>query len=519
MKQNIRLYLIIILVIVGFSIYTLYPLQEKINLGLDLKGGLDLVFEVDSEKLVDDTIDMKASKIKELLAANGVADYSVTTDLKNNTLSVSVFDDVEKERLAEIEALVVQDDILFKDKGSIKEGLLMKVRENKIREGNTDSLNQALIVLRNRVDMFGVTEPTITISGKSRINVQLPGKNSQELAEDIGSTAVLEFKFLREENGAVESVSEKTKLGNPGSDHKVYAGQLDETTGRTPFYMVERVTQMKGDSLADARIGYDEFGKPYVSIAFKDSGAKRFAQITQNNIGRRLAIILDDRVMSAPVIQDAIPNGQAMISGNFSEQEARKLSMILKSGALPVPLKRVSEISVGPSLGKESISKGVYAASVGALLVLIYMVFMYRLSGFIADFSLIMNVILLLAGMALLKATLTLPGIAGIILTIGISVDANVIIFERIKEELRVGKTVGAAIEGGFDKAFSTILDSNVTTILTAIILYNFGTGAVKGFAVTLMLGTAINIFTAVFAVRTIFSVVTTAFNIKKLSI
>lgn len=518
MKQNIKLNLIIILIIIGFSIFTLYPLQEKINLGLDLKGGLDLIFEVDSEKLVDDTIDMKSSRIRELLATQGVGDYLVNPDLKENTVTVTVLDKMEKSVLDELEAMVLQDDILYRKKGSIDQGLVLDVRENKIREGNADALNQALIVLRNRVDMFGVTEPTITISGKSRINVQLPGKNSQELAEDIGSTAVLEFKFLRDENGQVDSVLEKTKLGNPGSNHKIYLGTVEDT-GKTPVYMVERDTQMRGDSLSDARINYDEFGKPMVSIAFKDKGAKEFARITQNNIGRRLAIILDDRVMSAPVIQDAIPNGQAVITGNFSEDEAKKLAMILKSGALPVPLKRVSEISVGPSLGRESINKGVYAAMAGAILVLLYMLFMYKMSGIIANISLFVNILLLLAGMALLRATLTLPGIAGIILTIGMAVDANVIIFERIKEELRVGKTVGAAIEGGFEKAFSTILDSNVTTIITAIILYNFGTGAVKGFAVTLMLGTAINIFSAVFLVRTIFSVVTNTFNIKKLSI
>ncbi len=260
-----------------------------------------------------------------------------------------------------------------------------------------------------------------------------------------------------------------------------------------------------------------------MDFSLNDKGKAIFSKITSENVGRQLAIIYKidgkDKVISAPAIQGHIYGGTASITGNFTNEFAQNLTTILKSGALPVPIKRISKIEVGPSLGAESIRKGVYAASIGGLIVFIYMLIIYKGSGLIADTALVLNVLLLMAGMALFKATLTLPGIAGIILTIGISVDANVIIFERIKEELRAGKSTGASIEGGFDKAFSTILDSNVTTIITALVLFAFGTGPVKGFAVTLTMGTAINLFTAVFVVRTIFNILTHGFNLKRLSI
>ncbi|MFA7578445.1 MAG: protein translocase subunit SecD, partial [Candidatus Muiribacteriota bacterium] len=377
----------------------------------------------------------------------------------------------------------------------------------------------AVQVIRNRVDLFGVSEPAINASSGNRIRIQLPGASSQEMASSIGSTAMLEFKLVRKENGMVDSVAEQTRLGNiDETREKLYYGQLDRATGKKPVYVLERETLLSGADLVESRVARDEFGKPIVLIHFNNDGANKFARVTRDNIQRQLAIILDDTVISAPVIQSAIIGGRAQIEGHFTDEKANELSIILKAGALPAPLKKISEISVGPSLGRESIERSVRAAMFGALLVFIYMIAVYKVSGIIADLTLIINIVLLMAFMAIFRATLTLPGIAGIILTIGIAVDANVIIFERIKEEIKTGKTLGAAVDGGFDKAFSTIFDSNVTTILTAVILYMFGTGPVMGFAVTLVIGTAINLFTAIFVVKNIFKLLTGILKVKKLS-
>ncbi|PLX18040.1 MAG: protein translocase subunit SecD [Candidatus Muiribacterium halophilum] len=531
MKQKIMLNLVIIGIIAVWAISVLYPINEKINLGLDLKGGMDLIYEVDMDKLKELTIEKKASEMRSILKAEGLFNYDVLTsndargEGKDFDIEVILDEEIDPEQRAAITAALQEGALFKKTGGDLKTGLKFTFRNDTIAGMKTEAISKALEVIRNRVDLFGVTEPSIAKSGKDRIRIQLPGvEKAEDAASTIGDTAMLEFKIVRENNGYVESLSEKSKLGKIESDEKIYYGepQLDQNgrnTGKVPAYVLKKETLLTGGSLEDARVGTDEFGKVQINFTLTDEGSRKFAVLTKNNVGRQLAIVLDDTVISAPSIQGPIISDKARITGQFSESEAKRLAIILKAGALPAPLKKVSEITVGPSLGSESIQKGVKAALIGGLLVFIYMLITYKLSGIIADIALVVNLLLLLAGMALFKATLTLPGIAGIILTIGICVDANVIIFERIKEELRAGKTTGAAIEGGFEKAFSTILDSNVTTILTALVLYMFGTGPVKGFAVTLSLGTAINLFSAVFVVRTIYNILTNGFNIKKISI
>ncbi|MDH4028873.1 MAG: protein translocase subunit SecD, partial [Nitrospirota bacterium] len=283
---------------------------------------------------------------------------------------------------------------------------------------------------------------------------------------------------------------------------------------------MKRQSLLTGEFLTEAKVNIDQrFNEPYVSISFDAAGAKLFEQITANNVKKRLAIILDNNVYSAPVIQEKIAGGSAQISGSFGMQEAKDLAIVLRSGSLPAPMKMLQNVTVGPSLGRDSINAGIKAGIIGAIIVIVFMLFYYRLSGLIADFALVLNIIYLVGVLSAFNATLTMPGIAGIILAIGMAVDSNVLMFERIREELRLGKTPKAAIDSGYDKAFWTIFDSHVTTLITAVVLFQFGTGPIKGFAVTLGWGVFINLFTALVGTKTIFDLIATKREMKSLSI
>lgn len=283
---------------------------------------------------------------------------------------------------------------------------------------------------------------------------------------------------------------------------------------------MKKETLLTGDLLNEARVNIDQlYNEPYVSISFDTAGSKIFEKLTEANVNKRLAIILDNNVYSAPVIREKIPGGNAQISGTFTMDEAKDLAIVLRSGSLRAPLKRLQNITVGPSLGRDSIRAGIRAGLIGAILVILFMIVYYRLSGVIADFALFLNIILLIGALSMFQATLTLPGIAGIILAVGMAVDSNVLMFERIREELRLGKTPRASIDSGYDKAFWTIFDSHVTTLITAAVLFQFGTGPIKGFAVTLGWGVFINLFTALIGTKTVFDLITTKWEVKKLSI
>jgi preprotein translocase subunit SecD len=381
------------------------------------------------------------------------------------------------------------------------------------------AIDQALETIRNRIDQFGVSEPEITLQGTDRILIQLPGiKDPQRAINLIGRTALLEFKLLDEE-GDVEAA---LKGNIPEGDIILYQRIVDPKTGgvrKVPFLLKEK-TLMTGEYLKDARVALDsQFNEPYVAIEFDDVGGKLFEQITGSNVKKRLAIILDDNVYSAPVIQERIPGGRAQITGRFDMKEAGDLAIVLRAGALPAPVKIIEERTVGPSLGQDSIRQGLISIIISAALIFLFMIFYYRLSGVIANVALIMNVLLVFAVLSLLRATLTLPGIAGLVLSVGMAVDANILVHERIKEELRWGKTTRAAIDQGYHRAFTTIIDSNLTTVIAALFLYQFGTGPVRGFAVTLFWGITANIFTAVFVTRWMFDYLTLKLNVKKLSI
>ena len=367
------------------------------------------------------------------------------------------------------------------------------------------AVEQALETIRNRIDQFGVSEPDIRIQGERRILVQLPGiKDTKRAKGLIGKTALLEFKLLDEDHDVQAALN-----GNvPATSEILYEVKEDPATHhvrKIPF-LVKKRTALTGAYLTDAKVQIDsQYNEPYVSITFDKKGARLFARITGENVKKRLAIVLDDNVYSAPVIQEKIEGGEARITGNFTTDEARDLAIVLRAGALPAPVKILEERTVGPSLGTDSIRMGLLSMIVGGLLVILFMAIYYKGSGLVADLALVLNILLIAGGLAGFGATLTLPGIAGIILTIGMAVDANVLIFERIREEMRLGKTPRAAVDAGYDRATLTILDANVTTLIAALVLFQFGTGAVKGFAVTLSLGVVASMFTALIATRVIF--------------
>ncbi|MGE5279761.1 MAG: protein translocase subunit SecD [Deltaproteobacteria bacterium] len=376
--------------------------------------------------------------------------------------------------------------------------LIMRVDTSKLEEdARQDAVDRALEILRNRIDEFGVREPVVQIQGEDQIVIQLPGMTDRTRALDlIGRTAMLEFKLVSDDPKALSDAV----AGNVPEGYELKDYQGDKL-------LVKAAPELTGEWLETADVRFDQgsFGQPIVAMKLKGEGVKQFADVTRQNVGRLLAIILDGKVYSAPRINEPIPSGEAVISGRFTPDEAKDLAIVLRSGALPAPLVIEEERTVGPLLGQDSIRKGIAACVVGVFLVFFFMVFYYGFSGTVANLALLLNVLIILGGLGLFGATLTLPGIAGILLTIGMAVDANVLINERMREELRSGKTLRMAISQGYEKAFSAILDANVTTLVAAFFLFQFGTGPIRGFAVTLTIGLCASLFTAVVVTRLVF--------------
>jgi preprotein translocase subunit SecD len=482
-----------------------YLPTDKIRLGLDLQGGMHLVLEVDTAKAVETTLVRSANDLKETLMDSRVR-FRFLDRLKDahptfefpDAASRDAFDKILKAQYPDLEEAASET-------VEGKARVALKIKERRAADIRKMAVDQSLETIRNRVDQFGISEPEIIPQGEDRIIVQLPGVKDPARAKGlIGRTALLEFKVVDDEH----SVEEALRGNLPEGSVLANESRLDRTTGRRtdiPLLLKSRAL-LTGDALENARVQIgDRFGEPHVSIKFNAQGAKDFDRITAENVKKRLAIVLDGVVHSAPVIQERISGGQAQITGSFTMEEATDLAIVLRAGALPAPVNILEERTVGPSLGKDSIEMGTLASIIGGLLVLGFMILYYRMTGLIADLALCLNMLLLLGTMAAFKATLTLPGIAGIALTIGMAVDANVLINERIREELRLGKTLRAAIEAGYAKAFLTIFDSNVTTLVAALFLFGFGTGPVKGFAVTLTIGIVASMFTAIFVTRIIF--------------
>ncbi len=505
--------------------------NKGIALGLDLQGGIHLVLEVEEDRALEIAVDRSLNAIQDQLVDKKIPVESVKrTGLSQITLNfqkADLKDDIRK---------VLEDFPTFfeMEQAGSENRLVYELREGEIKRIKDSAINQALETIRNRIDQFGVTEPLIQRQGLKQIVVQLPGIKEPKRAKDlIKETALLEFKMLDESSKLALELPPRIPKGKEGEILKQYQSQIpegdeilfekvvDEEGGREfriP-YLVKKRVMLAGDVLSDARVSIGQFNEPYVSVSFDAKGAREFERITAEHVKKRMAIVLDNTVYSAPVIQERISGGRAQITGAFTMQEANDLAIVLRAGALPAPLKIIQDLTVGPSLGRDSIEKGLQSTVVAGILVVLFMVIYYRLSGVIADFALALNLVCLIGALAGLNATLTLPGIAGIILTIGMGVDSNVLIFERIREELRQGKPVRLAVDSGYDKALLTIIDSHVTTLITGLALFLFGTGPIKGFAVTLCLGIAINLFTALVGTKVVFDFFNQRGKIQELSI
>ena len=516
---------LVFVIIVAAIIYVLPSLKpdlwphKQINLGLDLQGGMHLVLEVDTKKALESTVERISQEIREQLKKERIRQVSIDR-VEGTKISAQVKDD---ESLDKFRTLLDEE---FRDLRELSnrkvdgvQTIMMDIPDIDSEQIEKLAVDQALETIRNRIDQFGVSEPDIRRQGENRILIQLPGiKDTQRAKDLIGKTALLEFKMVDD----TQSLDSALKGDVPPGRQILY--QVDEDpetqrTTKTPFLLKKR-TLLTGAHLTEARVEIDnQFNEPYVSITFDKKGARIFERITGDNVNKRLAIVLDNSVYSAPVIQEKIAGGQARITGRFTTDEARDLAIVLRAGALPAPVNILEERTVGPSLGADSIRKGLLSMIIGGLLVIIFMVIYYKTAGLIADLALLLNILLIGAGLAAFGATLSLPGIAGIILTIGMAVDANVIIFERIREEMALGRTPRASIDAGYDRATLTILDANVTTLIAALVLFQFGTGPIKGFAVTLSLGVIASMFTALILSRMIFDYILMNRKVKTLSI
>ncbi len=576
-----------------------YLLTNSIKLGLDLQGGMHVVMEVDVKALLDALAKNKDERFKKALDE---AAKEVSLSDKN---LVTVF--AQKLEATGADLARYYGNLTLQSRAAI-----LKYLQDQTKE----AVDRSLEILRNRVDEFGVSEPTIQKQGNHRIIVELAGiTNPGRVRALLGKTAQLEFRLLKDaqigqsiasrinaylqgEKSPAESDTSKTEpaksdsgtvkaeelfgktasdttgpdsaklaekkkaetqlffrnpndpqvlliakdnearfrevmkdstvqkiISEEGGDAQLLLGKAKPGFNYIPVYVVNAKPELTGETITDARAqmgsSYDPsaIGKFETSLTFNDDGARAFSRVTGANIGKRLAIVLDGRVHSAPTIQVKIRDGRARITGLDSHQEAQDLAIVLKAGALPAPLHILEERTVGPSLGRDSVVKGTYSAIMGLILVVLFMMVYYKFSGFVADVALLLNILLILGIMSYFHGTLTLPGIAGIILTIGMAVDANVLIFERIREELDKGKTIWSSIETGYGRAFITIFDANITTLIAGVVLYNFGSGPIKGFALTLMIGISASMFTAIFVTRTIFEMLLSKKILNRISI
>jgi preprotein translocase subunit SecD len=506
MPRNLWVRIGLVVVVLAAALWYLYPPKQRINLGLDLQGGLHLVLGVDTKKAIAAQVERAAEDFRQALEQKGIGIKRVAREGERGFV-------VELASAASWnDALTVASQFQTFEVGDRNQAsgrFSMTMAEREASQQADLAARGAVEKIRNRVDKFGVAEATITRQGNDRILIQLPGVQDPDRAKGlIGQTGLLEFKLLDERTPVEDALAGRL----PETSEVVYQRRFDPATKqetRIP-HVVQKRTLLTGNELTDASVQADPNaqGNWQVSITFSATGAQRFGEITERNVGRYLAIILDGSLYSAPRINERIPGGRAVITGQFTVDQARDLAIVLREGALPAAVSILEERTVGPSLGADSVRKGMIAILGSAALVFLFMVIYYRVSGLIADLALVLNLVLLLACMAAFGATLTLPGIAGIALTLGMAVDTNILIFERIREELRNGKQPRSAIDAGFNRAFRTIIDTHVTVLVTAAILYNFGTGPVKGFAVSLFVGLSVSLFTAVFFTRLLFDLV-----------
>ncbi len=462
--------------------------QDTVKLGLDLQGGSHLLLKVDFDHFLKEYFDGVLDDIRKNFRAAkiGYINLGVKQDEAGKPYIGLTLRNAEDADKARTEIRNISRDFDVTVNGS---DFALTYSSDVLKKMKRDVLEKSIEIVRRRVDETGTREPTIQMQGEDRILLQVPGlQNPEELKKLLGKTAKMTFHLMDNDDPFGTSTSfikpEEEKLPD-----------IDAKSNRQ--YLVNKKVELSGDLLTDAQATFDQ-AQPVVSFKFNNMGGRKFAQITSENVGKPFAVVLDDKVITAPRINQAILGGSGIITGGFTVQEAQELALLLRSGALPAPITIVEERTVGPSLGQDSIDAGKRATLVGFIFITVCMLLVYRLFGLFADIALVVNLFIILSILSLFGATLTMPGIAGLVLTMGIAVDANVLIFERIKDELRNGKSVIAAIDHGFNRAFTTILDSNLTTIIAAFFLYTYGSGTIKGFAVTLTVGVISSLFTAI---------------------
>lgn len=481
----------------GAKMESILP-DSRINLGLDLKGGIHLTLGVEVDKAVSNSLAMAGQDIRRLAQDEKIVVLRPRV-VRGDTLEFILPRPESEQALMEL----LRKSFPQLEIGTPQPGESGQLRfsahfsSSEVKRLEDMALDQALRTIRNRIDQFGVAEPDIRKQSDNRIQVQLPGISDPARAvQIIGQTAHLEFHLVRDDVDISKPVLPQGVIVLP---------MLEKGQGGERQIAVERDAMLTGEDVTDARPSFDQLNQAYVMLNFNNRGARIFERVTGENVGKGMAIVLDGKVYSAPVIRERIGGGRASISGNFTTEEAQDLAIVLRAGSLPAPVTVLEERTVGPSLGQESIDSGILASVVGAGLVIVFMIVYYGISGLIADAMLCFTMLIVMAGMGAFGATLTLPGIAGIVLTIGMAVDANVLIYERIREELKHGLTPLAAVKAGFERATISITDSNLTTIIATVVLYQFGTGPIRGFAVTLSLGIIASMFTAIFVSRAIF--------------
>ena len=446
--------------------------KNKIRLGLDLQGGSQLLLQVETEKALSEKLLNLSEELRDLLNNDGITyDNISVVEEQIKVFFTETFLESKLENL--LDKLDTIDYTIFKDY------ILVEFNQDYKKNFTRSLIIQSLEIVRKRIDEVGTNEPIIQIQGRKRILVQLPGlKDPERVKRLLGKTAKMNFRLVDEK--AMTLINDK----------KYFIGSeiVYHLDNNIPYVIKKRIG-VSGDNLIDANASVDQFNQPVVSIRFDSTGSRRFADLTSKHTGQRFAIVLDNKVISAPVIREAIPSGNAQISGNFTFESANDLAILLRAGSLPAPISILEERTVGPSLGQDSIDAGTFSVGLALSLVFIYMFFIYGKLGLIANVVLIVNFLFIIAWLVLLEATLTLPGIAGIALTVGMAVDANVLIFERIREEKNLGRSKISAINTGFQQALRAILDANVTTLIAAIILFFLGSGPIRGFSITLGLG------------------------------
>lgn len=476
--------------------------HKQINLGLDLQGGAHLLYQMDEKELIDDWLKNIRGDVRDALRKERIGYSGLRVSQSNKTVGVRIRDEANFDkaytRLRELSVPLAgslaftgqQGNNLDVVKGDSSQ-IILTITDQGLFQRIGSAIEASIETVRRRIDAFGTTEPTIQRQGRDRILVQVPGiKDVTRLKSLVGETGKLEFRMV-DTNANIQQAQQS---GRPPPGTELVPSEDGFSSG----YLLKSRAIVTGESLVDAQPGFDQrTNEPVVTFRFDTTGARRFGRATQSNVGRPFAIVLDNKVISAPVIREPILGGTGQISGNFTVQQANDLSVLLRSGALPAKLTILEERTVGASLGADSIAAGEFAALIGLVAVIVFILVPYGLFGVFANLALAVNIALIIGVLSLLQATLTLPGIAGIVLTIGMAVDANVLIFERIREEARAGKSVIASIDSGYSRALGTILDANITTFIAALVLFWLGSGPIRGFAVTLSIGIITSVFTA----------------------